>query len=124
MPRVDACCPYHAGVNSVVFKDDESETEAKTNSGPFVSAVRQKSTLRMLSTRLHTHTHTHTHTPSVPDKQIVFFVKKTDTIILNSMFFLWAQLCEVPAPKFEKIKNCFSQGNGHIMPKINSTFFY
>ncbi len=33
MPRADSGYPRNFGINSWVFKDDESETEAKTNSG-------------------------------------------------------------------------------------------
>ncbi len=33
MPRVDSGYPCNFRINSRLFKDDESETEAKTNSG-------------------------------------------------------------------------------------------
>ncbi len=33
MPRADTGYPYNFEVNSEVFKDDEFETEVKTNSG-------------------------------------------------------------------------------------------
>ncbi len=36
MPRVDSGNPHILMVNSWVFKDEESESEAKTNSGPRV----------------------------------------------------------------------------------------
>ncbi len=34
MPRADSGYPHNFMVNSWVFKDDESESEAKTNNGP------------------------------------------------------------------------------------------
>ncbi len=36
MPRADSGYPHNFMVNSCVFKDDESESEVKTNSGPRV----------------------------------------------------------------------------------------
>ncbi len=36
MPRADSGYPHNFMFNSWVFKDDESESEAKTNSGPRV----------------------------------------------------------------------------------------
>ncbi len=33
MPRGDSGYPHNFGVNALVFKDDESKSEAKTNSG-------------------------------------------------------------------------------------------
>ncbi len=73
MQRTDLSYPYHLSV----FKDDESKTEAKINSGPRVSPSlvgsllfackehAQSFALRMLSkyTRAHTHKHACTLTP-------------------------------------------------------------
>ncbi len=39
MPRMKAHYPYHLGVDSGVFKDDEFKTEAKTNSRPIGSPL-------------------------------------------------------------------------------------
>ncbi len=93
MPRADS--GYNFGVSSWVFKDDESEIEAKTNSrhrvcpllvvSPFLECAEHAQcpllaccvSARTLThshshslTHTHTHTHTyiytHTHTPSPP----------------------------------------------------------
>ncbi len=45
MPRANTSDPYHLGVDSKVFEDDESETEAKTNSGLCVRLLSVRSPL-------------------------------------------------------------------------------
>ncbi len=58
-------------VNFWVFKDDESESDAKTNSGsPF------------LAWRV-THTHTHTHTHTQQEREITFPPRADPTFLTH-----------------------------------------
>ncbi len=85
MPRADSGYPHNFMVNSWVFKDDESKSDAKTNSRyrvcPLLLEVRSWHGEYMHRVRswhiVYTHTHTHTHT------QYVF---STSFIIFCSMF--------------------------------------
>ncbi len=66
MPRADSGYLHNFEVNSWVFKDDESKTEAKTNSGyrecPALDMYRTctKFAFGMLCKYMHMHAHTHT----------------------------------------------------------------
>ncbi len=55
MLRVDSDYPHNFKVNSYIFKDGESETEAKTNSWDWVCRL----LACLVSTHIHTHNHTH-----------------------------------------------------------------
>ncbi len=69
MPRADLGYPHNFMVNSYVFKEDESESEAKTNSrsrvcrllveGPHFACV-EHAHCPLLAHRVGVHTHTHT----------------------------------------------------------------
>ncbi len=59
MPRADAGYPHNFGVDSEVFKRDESETEAKTNRGYRVCLLLVGSPL--LAWRVHAQTPLFTH---------------------------------------------------------------
>ncbi len=69
VPRVDSGYPHNFMVDSWVFKDDESESEAKTNRGsrvcpllvesPHFACVEYAQCLLLARARAHTHTHTH-----------------------------------------------------------------
>ncbi len=69
MPRADSGYPHNFMVNSWVFTDDESESEAKTNSGPRVCpllvesphfACVEHAQCPLLAHCVSTYTHTHT----------------------------------------------------------------
>ncbi len=75
MPRVDSGYPHNFMVNSWVFKDDESKSEVKTNSGPQVCPLLVKSPhfacvehaqcpllAHCVSACVGAYTHTNTHT--------------------------------------------------------------
>ncbi len=77
MPKVDSSNPQSFGVNFWVFKDDESETEAKTNSGhrvcPLLACTEHalcSLLARHVSTHTHTHTRMHTHITSRISKKL------------------------------------------------------
>ncbi len=89
MLRADSGCPHNFMVDSWVFKDDDSESEAKTNSGHrIMSALGPKSTLRMCRTRtmsaigaLCKCTHTHTlHARAQCTSQLYY---RVDSIFSN-----------------------------------------
>ncbi len=77
MPRVDFGYPHNFIVDSWVFKDEESESEAKTNSGPRACPLLVESphftcvehAQCPLLAHCVTHTHTHTHTHKQTNKQ-------------------------------------------------------
>ncbi len=75
IPRADSGYPHNFMVDSWVSKDDESESEVKTNSGPRLCPLLVESPhfvcvehahflllAHCVSACTHTHTHTHTHT--------------------------------------------------------------
>ncbi len=73
MPRADSGYPHNFMVNSWVFKDDESKSEAKTNSGPRVCpllvegphfACVEHAQCPLLAHRISARAHTHARTPT------------------------------------------------------------
>ncbi len=71
IPRVDSGYPHNFMVDSWVFKDDESESEAPrvcpllVESPHFACVEHAQCPLLAHCLSVHTHTHTHTHTHDV-----------------------------------------------------------
>ncbi len=108
MRRVDTGYHYNFRVNSKVFKDDKSKTEAKTNSGCRVClllvkspplACREHAQSPLFAHYMHTYTLTHLHGTSLPIADmnfLTYFTRKGGPSILTCfMFLLWPTILPV-----------------------------
>ncbi len=90
MQRVEVSYTFHLTVDSMVFKDDKSETEAKTNSAPHVCALFIGD--RLIECKVHTHTFTVTQSPSLA---------LSPSLLPSPSLSLYPSL-----PPFLSLKNC------------------
>ncbi len=100
MPRADSGYPYNFEVNSWVFKDDESKTEAKTNSGHrvcllSVCTVHAQCPLLACCVNTQTQTHTHTHITDLSIQSFQWY------IVLHKLHLMYVRSLAFPTIRTE-----------------------